>query len=207
MTKLTNQMRNAIVDKLIVPGRVAREKALKDQENSLALRATKYRFGDDVFDRCRALPEGWVDFQQRISLYNCSLPSKRFMVKSTASFRHPHQITVPSTGYHLNLLNPAALPNAFRYAWQEPMFGAKLWNEVYAYFNSVIELYEATEDLKIKLTGGLSSYTTVERLSEGWPEAYAHLPQELLAPQPKYPVPAVPIADLNEMIEKFRRVA
>ena len=207
MTKLTNQMRKAIVDKLITPGRMAREKALKDQEHSLALRATRQRYGDDVFDRCRELPEGWLNVHQRISLFGQSLPKKYFMVKSTQSYRHPHQITVPLHGHYLDLLNPAPLPNSFQHGWKEFHFGAKLWNEVYSYFNAIIELYESIEELKIKLTGGLSGYTTVERLCEEWPEAYAHLPQELLAPQPKYPLPVVPIADLNEMVEKFRRVA
>ena len=63
MTKLTIKMRETIVNKIVEAGRIGREAWLERREHALALRCVKARFGDDVFERCRALPPGWINLE------------------------------------------------------------------------------------------------------------------------------------------------
>jgi hypothetical protein len=198
MTKLLKSHRTVIVDRLLAPGRTAREAVLKRRENALALRATKARFGDDVFARCRALPEGWVDVHKRIQIYGCDTTLPRYVVND-----HRYSYTKPDK--HIELAEAVPLPNAFMRSWSKNDFG-RFWPEVVDLFQARCDLHTELTSLAQQLAGTLAGFTTVERLAEDWPEAYRALPQELLAPAAVH-LPAAKLDDLNARLAALREAA
>ena len=70
MTILTKTVRTVITDRIIEAAKAPREAALRHAEQALVTRLLRVRYGDDVFDRCRALPEGWLHVVKTITLYH-----------------------------------------------------------------------------------------------------------------------------------------
>jgi hypothetical protein len=198
--KLTNSMRKAIIDRIIDEVRRPREAKLKKREHALALRLTLKRYGRDVFDRCRALPEGWLGVHKAITfdyeLRQTNFP-RRFVVEGKYSRRWP-------SNYMIELSEAAALPNSFAQSWNRNEMGP-LYDDVYGHFEDIVVLAEELENLAIQTRAVLASFTTVEKLAEGWAEGYAHLPQELLADTGGVPAPR--IEDLNKRIAALQKAA
>lgn len=210
MTKLTNTHRAAIADKALDAGRLTREAALTRQEHSLTLRATKFRFGDDVFERCRALPEGWLGVHKMIQFnYNtvCNLlPCRQVVHPRTPSRRWSWEQRVPAN-YKLDLSDVAVLPNAFAEPWQPSYFSGTLWDEVQEHFAGHIALFDEMELLRAQVKSTLLSFTTVERLAEDWPEGYAFLPPELVVPTTANLPAVLKLDDLNRRLAAFQQEA
>lgn len=204
MTKLTNAMRATIVKRITDKLRPAREAGLRAREHALALRLLRHRYGDDVFDRCRALPEGWLNVQKHLLFdYRLTqvLPRKR-IVEGTG--RNRCDRVYPSGNVQLNEYAP--LPNSTGSGWTREAVGEALFEEIVALFHAKIELIDDVMLLQQQIRATLASFTTVEKLAERWPEGYAELPAEMLAPIADG-LPAPRIADLNERIAKFREAA
>lgn len=201
--KLTNTHRNAIIEKVLIAGRMARTPALERQEDSLALRATKRRFGDDVFERCRALPEGWLNTHKIISIAYKAAQDLPNAYEEVSVYRGRTKLQPVWFSRTLSLSNAAVLPNIFAGDWNQDAFGSILWSDVYDYFAAGVALHEEMKQLRIEIRGVLAGFTTVERLAEGWPEGYSHLPAELLAATGAANLPAVRIEDLNARLAAF----
>lgn len=204
MTKLTNAMRAAITDRIVVKVRLPREVKLRAREQSLAVRLIRHRYGDDVFDRCRALPEGWLSVQKHVSLnYNVvrMLPQRRKIVETN---RNRSEVIFPSGDLELTEYVP--LPNSNRQHWDREVIGEKLFEEIVELFQAKVDLEIEIDNLQQQITATLSAFTTVERLAADWPEGYAELPAEMTAPKAEG-LPAPRIADLNERIAALREAA
>jgi Nucleotide modification associated domain 5 len=209
MTKLTNQMRTALVEHALVAGRLAGEAELVRRERALALRLTRHRYGDDVFDRCRALPEGWVDAHRTISFDHWAGDNKLGfpvrVVYAKGPYGRREHYRVPR-GHRLELDTAVPLPNSFAQAWTRAEVGS-LYDEVYAYFEAVVARHDEEEALRASLKAAAAAFTTVEKLADMWPEGYAHLPVELLAATANHSLPAPRLDDLNARLAAFRREA
>jgi hypothetical protein len=202
--KLTNQMRTTIVDRIIASARAPREAALNHREAALAIMLLRHRYGDDVFERCRALPEGWLHHQKQISLeYGLVQTLPRTSVE-TGGGRHRSFNTYPR-GY-LSLTDHAPLPQSASGGWDRKAVGDRLYNELHILFGNRIALEDDLKALRTQISGILAAFTTVKCLADGWPEGYAHLPAEMTAPLTAN-LPAVRIADLNARIEALKEVA
>lgn len=197
--KLTKHMRDAITKRIVELVRTPREVALRAQEQALAIRLLRQRYDDDVFDRCRALPAGWLQHYKRLSLAY-SLREKLPKIRIT----HGNHVGVYPEGC-LNLAEYAPLPNSAAGGWDRAAVGA-LFDELHALFEARIELHRQLEVLEQQTRAVLASFSTVEKLNDGWPEGYAHLPAELMMPATA-DLPAPRIADLNARIAALREAA
>lgn len=188
--RLTKRMQADVADRVVSDVRRPREAALLRQENSLAIRLMKRRYGDDVFDRCRTLPAGWLPVRKQLSV---SLGSR-----APDGARNSHR--------YVHLSDYVAAPDSSKDGWGEFLDQhPDLYDEVYAWFAAHAELGVQLTNLRYQVRATLASYTTVEKLAEGWPEGYALLPQETLAETSGVPAPR--IADLNARIASLREAA
>lgn len=214
MTKMTNAMREAIIKHSLVQGRQRRESQLKLQERALALRLTKQRYGDDVFQKCRSLPEGWLDNHRTISFSDYTQQNKlNFPVKviyDPTRTRWGQRVERTRVPYrHVIELDTAVpLPNSFNSTWTREHV-SDMYDEIYDHFAAWVALEDEEEQIRAQMKGALASFTTVEKLSAAWPAAYAHLPQEMLAGtgamNRALPVPR--LDDLNTRLEAFGKAA
>ena len=206
MTRLTKAMCESIVKRTLDAGRLAREAAITRGERSLALRLTRHRYGDDVFDRCRALPAGWLEVHRTISFgwsnaLNFPQKCKIIYVRSVKD-----RVMVP-VAHRIELDTAVPLPNSFQNPWDRSHLGI-MYDEVYDHFASIVALHDEMEQLETQIKGVLTAFTTVEKLAADWPEGYSHLPQEmLLGTGSSFPVPAPRIEDLNDRLVAFAREA
>lgn len=206
--KLTRAMRDAIVKRLLERTRAPRDAVLRNHEHALAVRLLRHRYGDDVFERCRALPEGWLQVYKHVTFEH------KFVTRLTRCrviFSYPHRGSGPPTREirslgSVNLSDYAPLPASACQTWPaeflEPCF-----DEIEGYARGVRDHEDAVEALRVQTVGVLSAYPTVELLSRDWPDGYNMLPPEMLAPPVPPGVPAVRIEDLTLRIEKIREAA
>jgi hypothetical protein len=202
--KLTNAMRSTIADRIVAKVRPPREAKLRAREQALAIRLIRHRFGDDVFDRCRELPAGWLNVQKHVSFeygLTQTLPRKRI---SVGVGRYRCERAIPD-GY-LTLAEYVPLPNSNGTGLSREAIGEALFEEIAALFQAKIDLEEDVALLRNQVTATLSAFTTVERLAADWPEGYAELPAEAMAPKVDG-LPAPRIADLNARIAAVREAA
>lgn len=200
--KLNKQMRDAIVKRILEEVKPAREARLRSCEQALVIKLIRHRYGDDVFERCRALPEGWIGVHKAICLdYQLRnlLPRKQIVVGSGRNRSVDHYPR--STLY---LAEYAPLPNSTGSGWTREAIGEKLYDELTDLFQAWVDALTDFELLEQQLRATLSSFTTVGRLAADWPEGYVKLPAELTAPEG---LPAPRIADLNERIAAVKRAA
>ena len=203
-TRLTKEMRAAIVRRIVDKTKPAQEAKLRGWEHALAVRLIRHRYGDDVFERCRALPEGWLEVHKTVSFdYKLRqvLPQRR-RVEWMGRFRS--EVVYPSG--HVDLSEYAPLPNSIGKDWTRECIGEALFEEVVSLFDAKIDLQKDIELLRQQVAAVLASFATVERLAADWPEGYAELPAEMLVPKTEG-LPAPRIADLNERISKLREAA
>lgn len=203
MTTLVNAQRVAITRKVIAAASTPRYEALRKQEYSLALRLTQARYGKDVFDRCRSLPEGWLSAHRTIT-FDANWARGEF-VGSYDTIQRVDGPYISSPGWGLDLESSAILPNSFQRLWGSKEVSAKLVDELATFFRVHVALHEEIEQLRAQITATLKSFATVEKLAEGWPEGYAHLPQQTLAETGG--LPALRIADLNARIAAMKEAA
>lgn len=214
MTKLTNGMRSAIVAQSLRQGREQRESVLKTRERSLACRLTIHRYGEDVFRKCRALPEGWLNTLRTISFTDypqhniLNFPVKVIYEPTRTKFGRRVERTRIPYQHKLELDTAVPLPNSFQHRWEREHLG-DMYNEVYDHFASMVALADEEEQIRTQMKGALMSFTTVEKLRDGWPEAFAALPQELLVatPMANRALPVPRLDDLNARLEAFRSAA
>jgi hypothetical protein len=201
MMKLTNAMRTKIIDKILERIIRPHDIAFRRRENALALRLLKSRFGADVFDRCRALPEGWLPLQKHLCL-DSMLISAFPRWSGTVVCWH---LSRRRFNGNVELAEYAALPACVKDGWDAETVRGKNLNDLHALFADHAELEEQLYQLHTQLTATLAAYTTVENLSKSWPEGYAELPAEMLAQTGGLPAPR--IADLNARIAALREAA
>ncbi len=202
--KFTSRMRVTITDRVVASTRAPREAALNRREQALAVRLLRHRYGNDVFERCRALPEGWLHHQKQLSLeYALAQTLPRTSIE-TNGYRRRYGASLYPSGYLL-LADHAPLPTSASGGWDRAAIGS-LYDDLHALFAARVELEKDLRALRAQVDGVLAAFTTVERLAEGWPEGYAHLPAEMTA-SPAANLPAVRIADLNARIEVLKEVA
>lgn len=204
MTRLTNQMRNQIKRRILESVRTPREVVLRAQEHSLALRLLRARYGDDVFERCRALPEGWLQLHKKITLgHDVTDPLPRFTraERYVSSYRYSTRIVLPPGT--LELAEYAPLPNSVAGTWTREHVTGRQLDDLAAWFTNYVALAEELERLGTEVGAALAAFPTVEKLAEGWPEGHAHLQ----LPEPVSGLPAPRIEDLNEHIAAAVRAA
>lgn len=205
--KLTKAMRAAIVTRLIERTRAPRDAVFRNREHALALRLLMGRYGEDVFERCRSMPDGWFRSCRSVTM------ESRFSERLTpcmVSWTHRRN-QLPRRQlrrfHSLSLSEYAPLPATASDTWQaihlNPYF-----DDIESYARDLREHEDEVEALRTLTDGILSSYGTVELLSKDWPDGYSLLPAEMLAPSPvALGVPAVRICDLALRIEKIRQAA
>jgi hypothetical protein len=167
---------------------------MRARENALALRMLRFRFGEDVFERCRELPGGWLELHKHIVISH--------RVRQSMPHRHTSFIREKVS---ISLAEFAVLPNSARTDWDREMF-EPLFEEVCAVFASYYTLEDEVRLVGQQARSLLTSIHTVEKLCDAWPEGFAFLPQEELA-APNFPVPAPRIMDINARIAALREVA
>lgn len=204
MTKMTRTMRDAITTRILDRIRLPREVALRRRENALATRLVSSRYGDDVFGRCHALPDGWLPLCKQIPLDSKLVESFPRHTRRVQSGRYPVDVRFPRGV--LELAEYVPLPYSVRdCCWTADDIRGKLYDDLHAWYGDHAELHEQLENLYLQVVATLASFTTVEKLADGWPEGYAELPQEMLAPVGGLPAPR--IADLNARIAALREAA
>lgn len=186
MSKLLKSHRQEIVKRIVADVRAPREARLRERERHLAVKLVRWRYGDDVFDKARALPEGW-------------LPNVKYI---TLNYRLRTKLTSGSAPWRLELDTAVPLPWSASHEWTD--FG-KIHDEVYAWYQDWTNLEEELRLLRQQTEAVLSTFTTVERLAADWPEGYAMLPAEQLAPSNGLPAPR--ISDLNARIAALKEAA
>lgn len=185
MTRLLMSHREKIAKRVVDAVRAPRESKLRECERALAVKLVRWRYGDDVFDRVRALPEGWLPFVKTISI------------------GYSLRMELPAASNRCVELDTAVpLPESARYEWKDlgPLHG-----EVHDLFADRVALDKDLNLLRQQTLAVLSAFTTVERLAADWPEGYAMLPAEQLAPPNGLPAPR--IADLNARIAALKEAA
>lgn len=200
MTKLLKAHRVAIVAKVVSSVREPREAALDRHEHALAIRMVKHRYGDDVFERCRALPEGWLPSVKILSL-------SHDLVQSFPRYRHEsgRYASLRPAG-SVRLSDYAPLPaSAERVAWGVEHVSAVDGASLHDLFADRVRLEEDLAQLERQVVATLASFSTVEALAEGWPEGYKHFPHEALASAGGLPAPR--IEDLDARIAVLREAA
>lgn len=203
--KLTKIMRATIIDRIIAKVRPPRELKLRAREQALALQLVRHRYGKDVFDRCRALPDGWLAVHKHVAFdYRVVqvLPRRRTI---EGSGRRHWEVVYPKG--HLELAEYAPLPNSVSSGWDRETIGEKLFEDLVGLFQGKVDLEVELSGLRQQIAGTLAAFTTVERLSVDWPEGYAELPAEMMAPKVPEGLPAPRIADVNERIAALREAA
>lgn len=206
MTKLVNSMRNAVVKRLVERTRAPRDAKFRNREHALAVRMLRARYGDDVFERCRALPDGWLRVHKHLRF-----PSdvSRRLTPCRVEYCYDRRAALPmrvirSLG-QVELDEYAPLPASVADTWEVEQLAPHLDD-----IESLCRDRRAHEDelamVETQARALLAAYTTVELLSKEWPEGYALLPAEMLMPPPTG-VPAPRIADLNARIEALREAA
>ena len=201
---MTNKMRLAVVNKLIEQVRGSSASAHRSREQAIAVRMLRRRYGDDVFERCRALPEGWLHSIKQLhlhqSVYSQLAPCERQYVeypRGESSLRPP---------YVVSLAEYAPLPMSASSGWDAGTVGLGLLSELIDWCSTRADLEIQIANLRTQTEAVLAAFTTVERLCSDWPEGYALLPAEMLAPV-NAGVPAPRIEDLNARIAALRSAA
>lgn len=204
--KLTKQLRAATVRRLVDHAAAPGDLALRRREHALAIRIMRGRYGDDVFERCRALPDGWLQSGKQFALayeLRYSLPSVRVEEARGEGRRGTYAHAWP-LGY-FSLAEYAPVPWSALQPWGREEVGGPL-PELHDLFAAAVEHRRALEDLRTRSAALLDGFVTVEALAADWPAAYAHLPQEMLRPaQPNLPAPLV--ADLDAAVAALRAAA
>jgi hypothetical protein len=201
MTRLKVETRRIIASRVVSSVRAPREASFERAERALALRLTIARYGKDVFDRCRALPDGWLMWHQEILLdyqVRIQMPRPRMVY-----IRRNEYDEFSRSDVHLKLTDAAPLPNSFQVPWVLSDL-CDLCDEVYERYALRADLMEELRLLRTQVTATLSAFSTVESLAAEWPEGYAFFPHEVLAESGALPAPR--LSDLNERIEKLRAV-
>lgn len=199
MSKLLKFHRTAIVNKIVESVSVPRESRLQAQESALALRMLRQRYGADVFERCRSLPEGWLLPLKGLNLdYELARVLPKSDAPSNGRYRFYGTLNV------INLADYAPLPASAKYGWTLEVLG-NLYDDVVAYAQARADLHEDLSLLVKQTTALLASFTTVEKLAAEWPEGYSYFPHTDLSQGAGLPAPRV--ADLNERIVKLREAA
>lgn len=201
--RLTQKVRDTIQTKLLDSVIRARIGEFEKEEHGLALRLTIARYGADVFDRCRVLPEGWLHAHKVINLdYNI----REYLIQptcATALYYNGRQLN--RQWVLLELAEYAILPNSFAKPWSSEDIEQKQLQELIEFSRARAGWLEELEHLNRQLKATLTAFTTVERLAQDWPEGYAFFPHESLAQVAGLPAPR--IADLNERIAVMRKDA
>ncbi len=142
MTKLNKTLRETIVKRVVENVAKAREPALRHREQALAIKLIRARFGKDVFERCRELPEGWLSVHKTIDLkYEVRQALPKFnRITGEGRFSYAHQ----EPPGKLDLADYAPLPHAMRDEWDREMIG-KHYDAVYALFEDRVELLRALD--------------------------------------------------------------
>lgn len=205
VTRLTNQMRSQVKRRVLESVRTPREVALRAQEHALALRFLRARYGEDVFERCRALPEGWLQLHKKLTLgHDVTDPLPRFtrVERYVRSNRYyASRIVLPPSV--LELAEYAPLPNSVAEIWTREHVTGRELDDLSDWFTKHVALEEELERLETEIRAALAAFPTVEKLAKGWPEGHAHL--ELAEPISGLPAPR--IEDLNEHIAAAVRAA
>lgn len=203
MTILTKRMKSEILRRLLNSIEQPRKTALEQVEHVLALDALKSRFGDDVIEQCEKKPS-WFPTISRITIESHTLNSlpryHDYKDKVRSHYRYDRQGVLLPTG-SLRLSGTVRVP----FAAYSGSFNAADFNgcfdRVHKLFLAHCNLHEEMINLETQIKGVLSSFTTVEKLCEGWPEGYALLPPEMTVAPKDAPLPIVRVADLNSRIE------
>ncbi len=195
--KLNKTLRETIVKRVVEDVAKAREPALRHREQALAVRLVRARFGKDVFERCRELPEGWLSIHKTISLkYEVRQALPKF-VRPGGGYAEP--------AGKLDLVDYAPLPYAMRDDLDREMVGCH-YDAVYALFEDRVELLRELDNLATQTRAVVNAYSTIERLAEGWPAGFALLPAEALKPTGAG-LPAPRIEDLDKRIAALKEAA
>ena len=192
--RLTNYMRDRARHYLIEKLKGPIEAGLATREGALATRMLQHRYGRDVFERARALPEGWL------------YPVRSLRLEADVYETFPRVEVGPQRVFcQVSLADYAPLPYSAHAGWSREVLGPTLCAALHDLAVTWAERHTELVALDRQVRATLASFYTVEALAEGWPEGYAELPQELLAQSGGLPAPR--IADLNARIAAARQVA
>lgn len=181
MTRLTKHHCATIVARVLETTFRDRKLRLRQRENALAVRLLRHAYGADVFERMAALPVGWLGTTK-------SLYFDGGMLRQLNRIRFLEYTTVPHEVQCGRNLDPP------------PGWIADLVDMC----SDDADIATEETQLSNQIRAVLASFTTVEKLSDGWPEGYAHLPAETMAPTQ---LPSLRIDDLNARIAAAREAA
>ncbi len=182
MTALTKHHRETIQRELLLAARSKRKEAIDKKQNELIHKALLMHFGKDFFERVEAMPEGW-------------LPKISDVAISLLGVRQHHSL-------------PEAIPlpaflDARRYKREADLsIPTKLVGAFQECIDARDQMRRDEHDLYSRIRSALAPYRTLEKLKEGWPEAYNAIPKEQLGGQSQ--LPAVRAQDVNKWLKLFQ---
>lgn len=198
--RLTAKMRDTIRRRVLDKARAPRIALLEEREHALAAALMKQRYGADVFERCAAFPAGWFPVGRSFALEYGLVQS---LPRTSVEAQFCKGRCLYPQGY-ISLDEARAIPHSASHGWGREVAGP-LYNDLHDLFRDLVELVEETASLDRQIKATLASFSTVEKLAEGWPEGYAELPAEMLRVVSNLPAPR--IDDLNARLAALAQAA
>jgi hypothetical protein len=182
-TRLTKQIRDAIVTKLVWEAENKRCEAQAVKDEALALRVVEARCGKGWRKKLGKVPENWLPCVDRVDAVYCQ-PGSDFQ-RSTRIYIG--RVSLPWFGAYGGE-GEAPLPEVLQAELAD--HDEKKHSETHSY--RVVE-----KQVRV----ALNSVSTVEKLKETWPEAYACIPAEMLTSTGKQV--ALNAEHLNQVLAAF----
>lgn len=175
---------------------------MEAEEHGLAIRILARELGEDSMIRIASLPDGWLPRHDTLHIHNDDAPRRgRLFVDYRGKVE---------AGYNqqafLNFASSVAMPAAWVFNGDGgmPPLGPVSLGEYQSFAARERVLTEEVKSLERSIAAALAGFTTIERLAQDWPEAYAHFPHPELAPST---LPAARIEDINARIAAAREAA
>lgn len=193
-TRLTNHMRETIVNRVIQDRFEADHKALERDRAELALACYNEHYPQTVRDRMAALPDGWLPTDNDI-VVKFGTEDRGYTRLCFNGYSHNHRLVheMPE-----EIVKRFTETDAQKGCLMSLAQDHGLTVEFLKQRDEQEELDEATRKARSGVKSILNSSTTVKKLLEIWPEVLPYLGDLAPAPPPK--VPAVKVEELNAQL-------
>lgn len=176
MTRLTNEMRDAICTRALTKAFKKQEEDHKDQEHRIGLELYAASFDKKVLGQAKRMPEKWIR-QDACLRFNCAGYDLTFSLKK------PVPVPYSTHCARLGNISGALAEKAQKHAQQ--------WQDI----------RKKQQETRQALRAVLFGVSTLKQLKEAWPEGKEfYAMYDITSPQSKGGVPAVQIQTVNAML-------
>lgn len=185
--RLTKEMREDIVANVVKSTFAKRASAIEKENQEIAEMIYKEVVGDHILS-VSCLPDGFMPTVKEIIVYVGPRWNEKKTFEMLDRKRFPNQFIKD----YLKAYKPSE---------GNPDLSASLIKKISSHMLKIDKINEDKDNLRSSVRSIVQSVTTIKSLLEVWPEATKYIP-ERVTKEPKQ-LPALPIADLNEMIKKL----